>query len=203
MEKTMRWWSDCTANWREKWCEVRDERNKAKKDTKVLKSKLESAVKDLYTYKQEFQNAEKQNFVLKKELRKFHSALLNNPDQFDKKIISDLDTQLKSSLGTDELCNNIENSENLMFFSLKKEFSDCKNSSKDDSADDQSILDKDLSLGAVPKHSSESSKDTSPLSQEKRHSKLDFSDEEALLQKMTMLNVKLEDAMKTISTEKE
>lgn len=23
MEKTMRWWSDCTANWREKWCKVR------------------------------------------------------------------------------------------------------------------------------------------------------------------------------------
>lgn len=23
MEKTMRWWSDCTANWREKWSKVR------------------------------------------------------------------------------------------------------------------------------------------------------------------------------------
>ena len=23
MEKTMRWWSDCTANWREKWGKVR------------------------------------------------------------------------------------------------------------------------------------------------------------------------------------
>jgi coiled-coil domain-containing protein 102 len=22
MEKTMRWWSDCTANWREKWSKV-------------------------------------------------------------------------------------------------------------------------------------------------------------------------------------
>ena len=22
MEKTMRWWSDCTANWREKWTKV-------------------------------------------------------------------------------------------------------------------------------------------------------------------------------------
>lgn len=24
MEKTMRWWSDCTANWREKWSKVLD-----------------------------------------------------------------------------------------------------------------------------------------------------------------------------------
>ena len=24
MEKTMRWWSDCTANWREKWSKVRN-----------------------------------------------------------------------------------------------------------------------------------------------------------------------------------
>lgn len=23
MEKTMKWWSDCTANWREKWSKVR------------------------------------------------------------------------------------------------------------------------------------------------------------------------------------
>lgn len=30
MEKTMRWWSDCTANWREKWSKVRAERNRAR-----------------------------------------------------------------------------------------------------------------------------------------------------------------------------
>ena len=29
MEKTLKWWSDCTANWREKWTKVRIERNKA------------------------------------------------------------------------------------------------------------------------------------------------------------------------------
>jgi len=30
MEKTLRWWSDCTANWREKWTKVRSERNRAR-----------------------------------------------------------------------------------------------------------------------------------------------------------------------------
>ena len=29
MEKTLKWWSDCTANWRDKWTKVRIERNKA------------------------------------------------------------------------------------------------------------------------------------------------------------------------------
>ncbi|NXG89750.1 C102A protein, partial [Stercorarius parasiticus] len=32
MEKTMRWWSDCTANWREKWSKVRAERNRAREE---------------------------------------------------------------------------------------------------------------------------------------------------------------------------
>lgn len=34
MEKTMRWWSDCTANWREKWSKVYD--NLMKRSVGVL-----------------------------------------------------------------------------------------------------------------------------------------------------------------------
>lgn len=51
MEKTMRWWSDCTANWREKWSKVRNERNKAREEVRILRSKLESAVKELASLK--------------------------------------------------------------------------------------------------------------------------------------------------------
>ncbi|KAM6349678.1 coiled-coil domain-containing protein 102B [Podargus strigoides] len=47
MEKTMRWWSDCTANWREKWSKVRAERNKAREEARQLKIKLDSIVKEL------------------------------------------------------------------------------------------------------------------------------------------------------------
>ncbi|NXP52100.1 C102B protein, partial [Heliornis fulica] len=47
MEKTMRWWSDCTANWREKWSKVRVERNKAREDARQLRIKLDSVVKEL------------------------------------------------------------------------------------------------------------------------------------------------------------
>ncbi|NXD28398.1 C102B protein, partial [Spelaeornis formosus] len=47
MEKTMRWWSDCTANWREKWSKVRGERNKAREEARQLRIKLDSVIKEL------------------------------------------------------------------------------------------------------------------------------------------------------------
>ncbi|XP_063680585.1 coiled-coil domain-containing protein 102A-like isoform X2 [Bolinopsis microptera] len=46
MEKTMKWWSDCTANWREKWGKVRAERNKAREQCKHLQSKVETLLKE-------------------------------------------------------------------------------------------------------------------------------------------------------------
>lgn len=47
MEKTMRWWSDCTANWRAKWGQVRAERDGAREEGRQLRVKLEMAVKEL------------------------------------------------------------------------------------------------------------------------------------------------------------
>ncbi|NXI42588.1 C102B protein, partial [Galbula dea] len=47
MEKTMHWWSDCTANWREKWSKVRGERNKAQEEAIQLRIKLDSVIKEL------------------------------------------------------------------------------------------------------------------------------------------------------------
>ncbi|KAF6017672.1 CCDC102A [Bugula neritina] len=56
MEKTMRWWSDCTANWREKWSKVRNERNKTREDCRQLRSKLEVVVKECAGLKREKQD---------------------------------------------------------------------------------------------------------------------------------------------------
>ena len=77
MEKTMRWWSDCTANWREKWGKVRAERNKAREENRQLKLKLEAAVKEISNLKreriaaQEIQaKLEKENEKLERELKK-------------------------------------------------------------------------------------------------------------------------------------
>ncbi|NXB10793.1 C102B protein, partial [Cnemophilus loriae] len=63
MEKTMRWWSDCTANWREKWSKVRGERNKAREEARQLRIKLDSAMKELSMLKKINQDlvSEKEN----------------------------------------------------------------------------------------------------------------------------------------------
>ncbi|XP_009073035.1 PREDICTED: coiled-coil domain-containing protein 102B-like, partial [Acanthisitta chloris] len=63
MEKTMRWWSDCTANWREKWSKVRGERNKAREEARQLKIKLDNVIKELSMLKKVNQDlvSEKEN----------------------------------------------------------------------------------------------------------------------------------------------
>ncbi|KHN74508.1 Coiled-coil domain-containing protein [Toxocara canis] len=43
MEKTMRWWSECTASWREKWNTVRNERNRAREEGQSLRTALAEA----------------------------------------------------------------------------------------------------------------------------------------------------------------
>ncbi|CAK8696135.1 unnamed protein product [Clavelina lepadiformis] len=53
MEKTLRWWSDCTANWREKWTKVRAERNRAREEAKIVKTELEEAKKELVVLRQQ------------------------------------------------------------------------------------------------------------------------------------------------------
>lgn len=73
MEKTMRWWSDCTANWREKWSKVRTERNKAREEVKQLKNKVEILTKELTTAKTEKNSLEQQLMDLKRDNEKLLS----------------------------------------------------------------------------------------------------------------------------------
>ncbi|XP_030437918.1 coiled-coil domain-containing protein 102A isoform X3 [Gopherus evgoodei] len=68
MEKTMRWWSDCTANWREKWSKVRAERNKAREEVRQLRQKLETLTKELTSLKRERQEVLNENEQLGKEV---------------------------------------------------------------------------------------------------------------------------------------
>jgi coiled-coil domain-containing protein 102 len=73
MEKTMRWWSDCTANWREKWTKVRNERNKAREEAKQLKTKVETLTKELTTLKTEKHETEQQLVEMKRDNEKLLS----------------------------------------------------------------------------------------------------------------------------------
>ncbi|XP_069073431.1 coiled-coil domain-containing protein 102A [Pleurodeles waltl] len=74
MEKTMRWWSDCTANWREKWSKVRSERNKARDEVRQLRQKLETLTKELTGLKREKQETANENEQLRQEVARLRGG---------------------------------------------------------------------------------------------------------------------------------
>uniref|UniRef100_A0A3Q2X5S5 Coiled-coil domain containing 102A n=1 Tax=Haplochromis burtoni TaxID=8153 RepID=A0A3Q2X5S5_HAPBU len=67
MEKTMRWWSDCTANWREKWSKVRAERNRARDEVRQLRQRLDTLTKELTGIRRERQELASENETLRQE----------------------------------------------------------------------------------------------------------------------------------------
>ncbi|XP_069595720.1 coiled-coil domain-containing protein 102A [Ranitomeya imitator] len=86
MEKTMRWWSDCTANWREKWSKVRAERNKAREDGGQLRNRLEVLSKELSAMKRERQEAVSEMEQLRREVERLRSQEQEEP-------VRDVDTE--------------------------------------------------------------------------------------------------------------
>uniref|UniRef100_A0A8C7LS12 Coiled-coil domain-containing protein 102A n=1 Tax=Oncorhynchus mykiss TaxID=8022 RepID=A0A8C7LS12_ONCMY len=78
MEKTMRWWSDCTANWREKWSKVRSERNRARDEVRQLRQRLDALTKELTGARRERQELASENETLRQE------ALCLRADQQDR-----------------------------------------------------------------------------------------------------------------------
>ncbi|KAM9860970.1 coiled-coil domain-containing protein 102A [Aulostomus maculatus] len=72
MEKTMRWWSDCTANWREKWSKVRAERNRARDEVRQLRQRLDSLTKELTSIRRERQELASENEILRQEALHLH-----------------------------------------------------------------------------------------------------------------------------------
>lgn len=209
MEKTMRWWSDCTANWREKWSKVRNERNKVREEAKQLRTKLDSVVKDANIYKREKQDLEIQNDQLKREMEKIHILLLKHAGQFDSQIFEALGTDIGHELAFDN-----PSSTHLNFDSIHAITSTQMNPECDSTAISDKDCEKDSSVeeyvlhGAVPKHAVESS-EHQDLVFETRLEKNSFlvnkddPDEEYLMQKLSMLQLRLEEATKTIHAERE
>ncbi|KAG7455714.1 coiled-coil domain-containing protein 102A [Solea senegalensis] len=72
MEKTMRWWSDCTANWREKWSKVRAERNRARDEVRQLRQRLDTLTKELTSVRRERQELASENETLKQQTLCLH-----------------------------------------------------------------------------------------------------------------------------------
>lgn len=146
----MKWWSDCTANWREKWSKVRNERNKARDEAKQLRASLETAVKESNSYKREKNDLELQIAQLKKEMDKIHMLLMKHAGQL---IVNTEEPERDArehancspDISSDGL-KNVNSEDGLVTKSLSRE-----NSSKRDLDIEEYIL-----QGAVPKHVIES-----------------------------------------------
>lgn len=183
MEKTMRWWSDCTANWREKWSKVRNERNKVREEAKQLRTKLDTALKDANAYKTEKQELELQNDQLKREIEKIHILLLKHAGQFD--------GQLFEALGEDPLKD--------FNFSLGQESPVKVAQNGGDTASVKKDIEEYILQGAVPKNAGQTDDDGNNGKQS--HS--EEYDEDFLIQKMSMLQLRLDQVTKTLQVERE
>lgn len=71
--------------------QVRNERNKAREESKMLRSKLDSALKDVGTYRREKLELESHNEQMRKELERIHLLLLKHAGQWDNQLLEALD----------------------------------------------------------------------------------------------------------------
>ncbi|CAI7935395.1 Myosin_tail_1 domain-containing protein, partial [Podarcis lilfordi] len=94
MEKTMRWWSDCTANWREKWSKVRAERNKAREEVRQLRQKLETLTKELTGLRRERQEVLNENEQLGKEVARLKGECKGEKEkELDNRVASEKESE--------------------------------------------------------------------------------------------------------------
>ncbi|XP_039286411.1 coiled-coil domain-containing protein 102A isoform X2 [Nilaparvata lugens] len=215
MEKTMRWWSDCTANWREKWSKVRNERNKAREEAKLLRTQLDNSMKDMNTYKREKQELEVQNEQMRKELEKIHLLLLKHAGQWDHQLLEALES-VEADVEKD-----VQASVESISSGIAEED---KTSVEKDSGIEEYVL-----QGAVPKHAVELDADGDADSAqcdecgssvsvsavvEKERTQTSTSlindglstpppDDEMLRQNLSMLQLRLDEATKTLLAERE
>lgn len=202
----MRWWSDCTANWREKWSKVRNERNKAREESKQLRIQLETTLKDTNVYKREKQDLELQNDHLKKEIEKIHILLLRHAGQFD--------SQIFEALGEDP----VKEFSNLQDFQNLSNGISNEQVQPDVDSTTPVVLEMEknhcvgeyTTQGAVPRYGGLQKDSLNKLisSEEEsitRNGKLGSHeyDEDYFVQKLSMLQLRLEEAIKMLHIERE
>ncbi|XP_058985712.1 coiled-coil domain-containing protein 102A-like isoform X1 [Musca domestica] len=198
MEKTMKWWSDCTANWREKWSKVRNERNKAREEAKQLRSSLEMAMKEANSYKREKNDLEIQISQLKKEMEKVHSLMMKHAGQFHKTGVADTGEEAEGNV------RDTNNSPDMSSDGLKNVNSEDGLVTKSAGGDLKDLdIEEFILKGAMPKNLT----DMDEVSAEEKRliqqlSKDEF-DEDYLLQKISMLQLRLDEAQKTVQAERD
>ncbi|XP_063699389.1 coiled-coil domain-containing protein 102A isoform X1 [Culicoides brevitarsis] len=173
MEKTMKWWSDCTQNWREKWSKVRTERNKARDEVKQLRASLETAQKDVENYK--------------REMEKLHLLMLKHAGQFKKEDDNRDASNGSPDISSDGMKN--VNSEDGLVTKVEKN-------------GENNV---DLLEEALAKHSLQLTKDEQIAEERRLIQQLSKEDqnEDFLLEKVTTLQNKLDEAQKGMQLERE
>ncbi|XP_030043572.1 coiled-coil domain-containing protein 102A isoform X2 [Microcaecilia unicolor] len=59
LEKTVRWWAECTSKWRERWSRASAERNRAKKEVRALRQQLEQLGREMQKLREQLEEAQK------------------------------------------------------------------------------------------------------------------------------------------------
>lgn len=204
MEKTMRWWSDCTANWREKWGKVRAERNKAREEVRQLRIKLEAAVKECLILKRGKQECSSENDVLRRQVAELQRAVLAYESSCSEangrpaKPKRDQGVKTSTAVGT----NNESPSVKLSDGDDKVQASSSGNSS----ASSTIVFDGgEIKPEEKKKILTEVKNEDSKLSSPKKKNKtlMPSPEEEKLEQKAFMLQMKLEEAGKTVQIERQ
>lgn len=190
--------------------QVRNERNKAREEAKMLRSKLDAALKDTNQYKREKQELETQNEQLRKELEKIHLLLLKHAGQWDHQLLEALENA------------DPDRDIPLLVGGVPDSTEEDKTSIEKDSGIEEYVL-----QGAVPRHAVElydgketmldrdsetvthcednnSIEDSSKsLNNVSSDGILRSSEEEMLRQKLSMFQLKLDETTKTLQAERE
>lgn len=202
MEKTMRWWSDCTANWREKWGKVRAERNKSREEVRQLRIKLEAAVKECLVLKRGKQECSSENDVLRKQVTELQKAVLEYESRTSEVNVRPAKPKRDQSVNNNNASSDSTNNENhtkLCHANEKMQASSSGNSS----ASSTVVFD---NLGEnIPEEKEEDGKQNdAKLNSPKKKNKtlVPSPEEEKLEQKAFMLQMKLEEAGKTLQIER-
>ncbi|XP_066289540.1 coiled-coil domain-containing protein 102A-like [Branchiostoma lanceolatum] len=186
MEKTMRWWSDCTANWREKWGKVRNERNKAREENRQLRGKLDGVIKELTTTKREKQEVSVDLERLKGELEKMNT---------DREV---------ASVMTDTTCGRKSPSQDVVperDIVCEKAEKENVNEKQEKMFDNKNELHLDIEIDKPDRPTSWSG--TASRSRDRAQLEELMAEKEKTEQKMCMLQMKLEESSKTIQIERD
>jgi len=198
MEKTMRWWSDCTANWREKWGKVRAERNKAREENRQLKLKLEAAAKEISNLKREKLTAHEIQTKLQKEVEKLERELKKDRRSIPSARVEPSLKEDSSCYGDGELKNSSVYETTVPKLGAEKQFIEQilqKNELYEGKSDDENVLERSHSVPADER------KRSRPNSRKQKSLDENIVDVESS-QQFILMRTKLEQTEKLLSEER-